>query len=208
MSRLNGWMRRLRNIRFRKRLKNHSFTIFASNCNGTMITHDLGEQFRSPFVNLWIPSEEFVRFLEQPRAYLEQELRFIESSYSYPVAKLGDITLYFQHYENEEQALQIWNRRKDRIHWDNLFVMMTDRDQCTAELLKRFDALPYANKVVFTHVPMADIASAVYIPGFEDQPCVGVCSEFTDAWRGKRYYDSFDFVSWLNGEKNAPCVRQ
>lgn len=199
MSRLNSWMRRLRNARFRRKLKNTEFTIFASNCNGTMIAHDLGQQFRSPFVNLWLTSEDFVRFLEQSRTYLEQELIFIESQYPYPVAKLGDIKLYFQHYATNEQAREAWDRRKERINWDNLFVMMTDRDNCTKELLCRFDALPYENKVVFTHVPMPDIASAVYIPGFEDQNSVGVCSEFVDSWRGKRYYDSFDFVGWLNG---------
>lgn len=200
MSFLNSWLRKLRNRQFRKRLKNDRFSILASNCNGTMITHDLGQQFRSPLVNLWITSEEFVRFLEKPRAYLEQELVFVESHYSYPVATLGDITLYFQHYESPEQVREIWNRRKSRINWDNLFVMMTDRDGCDDALLHRFDALPYENKVVFTHVPRPDIASAVYIPGFENQDSVGVCSEFVDRWRGKRYYDSFDFVSWLNGK--------
>ena len=200
MSRLNSWMRRLRNMRFRRKLKNTDFTIFASNCNGTMITHDLGQQFRSPFVNLWVTSGEFVQFLEQPHHYLEQELVFVESTYPYPVARLGDITLYFQHYESAQQVLQIWKRRKSRINWDNLFVMMTDRDRCTPDLLRRFDSLPYRNKVVFTHVPMPEIASAVYIPGFEDQDSVGVCSEFVDGWRGIRYYDSFDFVRWLNRE--------
>lgn len=199
MSRLNSWLRRLRNKRFRRKLHNKEFSIFASNCNGTMITHDLGQQFRSPFVNLWLTSEDFVAFLEKPKAYLEQELVFMDSQYPYPVAKLGDISLYFQHYETPEQAAQAWNRRKERINWDNLFVMMTDRDNCTQALLHRFDALPYKNKVVFTHIPMPEIASAVYIPGFENQNSVGVCSEFTDRWRGKRHYDSFDFVSWLNG---------
>lgn len=199
MSRLNSWMRKCRNRRLQKRLKNREFTIFASNCNGTMITHDLGQQFRSPFVNLWLTSEDFVCFLEQPRAYLEKELCFVESRYSYPVAKLGDLTLYFQHYENEKQVREIWDRRKKRINWDNLFVMMTDRDGCDAALLRRFDALPYERKVVFTHVPVPEIASAVYIPGFESQDSVGVCSEFVNGWSGKRYYDSFDFVSWLNG---------
>lgn len=200
MSRLNSWMRKCRNRRFRKRLKNEGFTIFASNCNGTMITHDLGQQFRSPFVNLWITSEEFVRFLEHPREYLDKELCFVDSTYSYPVAMLGDITLYFQHYESEKQVREIWNRRKGRINWDNLYVMMTDRDGCDDALLRRFDALPYDNKVVFTHVPQPEISSAVYIPGFEDQNSVGVCSEFVNGWSGKRHYDSFDFVSWLNGK--------
>lgn len=35
--------------RRRKRLKNHDFTILATNCIGTVIYHDLGLEFLSPY---------------------------------------------------------------------------------------------------------------------------------------------------------------
>lgn len=76
--------------------------------------------------------------------------------------------------------------------------MMTDRDVCTYEDLRAFDALPYANKVVFTHVPYPELQSAFHISGFEQEPCVGVCSEFVNGHTGRKWYDAFDYVKWFN----------
>lgn len=199
MSRVNMLMRRIIDGRNRKKLKNKEFSIFASNCNGACICHDLGLQFRSPFVNLWLTAEDFVKLLEDPREYLAAPLEFIEDKkVAYPVARLKDITLYFEHYATQQEATEQWQRRSQRINWDDLYVLMTDRDGCTEELLRRFDALPYQHKAVFTHVPYPDIPSAVYIPGFEKESCVGICSEFKNNYSGKKWYDAFDYVTWFN----------
>jgi uncharacterized protein (DUF1919 family) len=49
---------------------------------------------------------------------------------------------------------------------------MTDKDGATEEHLRSFDALPYP-KIVFTHRRFDHIASACYVPGYEDQGEVG-----------------------------------
>ena len=199
MSKANMLMRRIIDRRNRRKLKNRDFSLFSSNCNGACICHDLGLQFRSPFVNLWLTAEDFVKLLEAPKEYLSAPLEFLEEKeVSYPVARLKDVTLHFQHYGTQQQALEQWQRRVRRINWDDLFVLMTDRDGCTEALLRRFDALPYPHKAVFTHVPYPDIPSAVYIPGFEKEPCVGECSAFKNGYSGKKWYDAFDYVTWLN----------
>lgn len=199
MSRINILIRKLIDKRNRSRLKNRDFSLFASNCNGACICHDLGLQFRSPFVNLWLSSPDFVKLLESPAEYLAAPLEFVEQTeFAYPVARLKDVTVYFEHYASPEEARRQWERRCERINWNKLFVLMTDRDGCTPELLERFDALPYKHKAVFTHCPCPQIASAVYIPGFEDQDSVGVCSEFKDGHSGKKWYDAFDYVKWFN----------
>lgn len=199
MSRANVLLRRVIDGRNRRKLKNKDFSLFSSNCNGACICHDLGLRFRSPFVNLWLTAEDFVKLLEAPRDYLQAPLEFLEQrELSYPVARLRDITVYFEHYASEQEAREQWQRRAERVNWDDLFVLMTDRDGCTPELLRRFDALPYKNKAVFTHVPYPDIPSAVYIPGFEKNECVGVCSEFKNGYSGKKWYDAFDYVKWFN----------
>lgn len=41
----------------RSKLKNHDFTIISNTCVGGVITHYVGEQFRSPTVNLIIYEE-------------------------------------------------------------------------------------------------------------------------------------------------------
>ena len=201
MSRMNLVLRYFRNTYNRLRLTNKDFSVFASNCNGACICHDLGLQFRSPFVNLFLSAPDFVRFLGAPRAYLDAPLDFITTEHPYPVAKLKDITIHFMHYTSPQEAQAAWQRRTNRINWDNLFVLMSDQDGCTPEVMAAFDALPYQNKVIFTHLPQPDIRSAVYIPGFEDQDTVGNCDSYISPWRGKKYFDAFDYTNWFSGGK-------
>lgn len=201
MGRLNNGLRMRINYYNRHKLHCRMISLFSSNCNGACILHDLGLPFQSPFVNLWISAPDFVRFLEAPKEYLTCDLEFVPSDKPYPVARLKDIFVYFEHYESEAEAREQWQRRCARINWEKIFVLMTDRDGCNEDVLKEFDALPYDNKVVFTHIPRPDIASAVYIPGFEDDDQVGVCSEFINSRSGKKYYDAFDYVKWFNEGK-------
>lgn len=198
----NILLRKFIDRRNRARLKNRELSLFASNCNGACICHDLGLPFRSPFVNLWMTAPDFLKLMGAPKEYLAAPLEFLEQTeYPYPVARLRDVKVYFEHYATEQEAQEAWERRTARVQWDKLFVLMTDRDDCTEEVLRAFDALPYRNKAVFTHVPWPDIASAVYIPGFEKDGQVGVCSEFKNGWSGKKWYDHFDYVTWFNEGK-------
>lgn len=67
-----------------------------------------------------------------------------------PIGRIDDIEIIFLHYKSEEEALKKWNRRKERICWDNLFFKMTEQNFCTVNDLKNFDNLPSKNKIVFT----------------------------------------------------------
>lgn len=191
--------RKMINRRNRGRLKNKDFTLLSSNCNGACICHDLGLEFRSPFVNLFLNAQDYLKLLGAPKEYLEKKLEFVNNAgVDYPVAMLGDVTLHFMHYKSENEAQEAWCRRKERMNWENLFVLMSDKDGCNEEILRAFDALPYKNKVVFTHVPHPQIGSAVYIPGFEKEQEVGNCDAFIKPGSGKKYYDAFDYVTWFN----------
>lgn len=181
----------------RKRLTNTDPTIISSNCNGGFIAHDLNLRFNSPFVNLFLTPKDFIRYLKNIEFYQQQNLTFFQTEKAYPVAKLADITLYFMHYHSEQEAEQKWNERTKRMDLDNLFVMMTERDGCEYQDLVEFDALPFKNKVVFIHKNYSEIKSAVYIQGFENNAMVGDIFEYTGL-NGKRYYDQFDYVTWLN----------
>lgn len=99
----------------RNSLKNTNFSLLSSNCMGGFIMHLLGLRFLSPFVNIRVDSNEFVRFVLDYKYYLSRELNFITSSEPYPVAKLDDITLYFVHYSSKEEAEIKWNERKKTI---------------------------------------------------------------------------------------------
>ncbi len=183
----------------RLRLKNRTPSIISSNCNGSMWSHDLRLPFLSPTVNLSFEMNDYVRLLEKLKWYMEQPLiPFADERFDYPCGMLGDIEVRFNHYKTFEEAAEKWQQRKERIDWNNLFVLGIDGDGCTYETLRRFDALPYENKVIFTHRPYPEIQSAYYIPGFEEQDGVGVLLEFKKKFFIRRYLDDFDYVAFLN----------
>lgn len=191
--------RKKKNKLDRKRLKSNDISIIADNCNGGVILHDLGMKFDSPFVNLWIKPKDYLLLLSDLKNYLSKELKFADDEeYSYPVGLLDDVRLYFQHYSTKEEAKKCWDRRVQRIHWDNLYILFSDRDGCTDENLHEYDSLPYKHKIVFTHTKREDISSAIYISGFEDENQVGVLSEWRNPLKGERFIDEFDYVGWLN----------
>ena len=188
----------------RFRLKNTDFSLIASNCNGAMILHDLNMRFNSPFVDLWITPRDFIKMCQNLKNYMNYNLQFItEEGIDYPVGILKDIKIYFQHYKTDKEAEYKWNERKQRINYDNIFILFTDRDGCTKQDLIDFDNLKYKNKAVFVHKPYPDIKSSVYIRGFEQNDSVGMCMNYKGCFSLKRYYDDFDYVSWFNnGTKN------
>ena len=201
MGRLNRLLRKAVNWKYQNRLKNRYFSLLSSNCNGVFILHDLGLRFNSPTVNLWITPHDFVRFLQKPQYYLEQSITFVdEPGVRHPVGRLDDIKIWFTHYSSQEQALEKWNERAARLDYENLFILMSDRDGCTYQDLADFDALPYKNKIVFTHVPYPEFRSAYYLKGWEREECVGECYQFVNGYSGKKHYDAFDYVAWFNGE--------
>lgn len=203
LNRINREIRQYRFKTIQKTVQNTTPSVLASNCTGAFILHDLGLQFRSPFVNLYLSPSDFIAYLSDISHYQAQPLQFVENSgKSYPVGKLGDLTLHFMHYHSEQEATEKWLARSKRIDSDNLFVMMTERDGCSYQNLQDFDRLPFANKVVFTHKPYPEITSAFYIKGFENRGEVGDLFEY-EGLSGKRYYDQFDYVAWFNQAKQA-----
>ena len=115
MSYSNYFFRKIINHANRLRLKNKTFSLFASNCNGCCICHDLGLQFRSPFVNLCLNAEDYIKFLENPKDYLYAPLEFLpDTGKTYPVGVLKDISLHFMHYESSQDAQK--DRKSTRLN--------------------------------------------------------------------------------------------
>lgn len=185
----------------RKKLKRKDVCLIASNCNGGCILHDMRLRFSSPFVNLWIKPSDYLKLLYALKEYMAKELEETkEEGIDYPVGLLGDIKIYFQHYASFDEAKKKWDERKVRMDLENPFVLFSDRDGCTEENLRAFERLPYENKVVFVHEKRPDLSSAVYIKGFEREPCVGACMNLMKG-SVRKYYDQFDYISWFNGKK-------
>ena len=199
-SAINKLQRKAINQTYQKRLTNQGMSVISANCVGAFILHDLNQPFNSPFVNLYLDPSDFVRYLQNIEFYQAQPLQFIQTEKSYPVGLLDDLKVHFMHYHSEQEAKEKWEARSQRLDFDNLFIMMTDKDGgkgAKYEALQAFDNLPYPNKVVFTHKPYPEFKSAFYIKGFENENEVGDLFTFS-GWNGEKYYDQFDYVSWFN----------
>lgn len=185
----------------RLRLKNRTPSIIASNCVGTFIYYDMKLRYQSPTINLSFEMNDYVRFLENLRWYLDQPVvPYADERFDYPCGMIGDVEIRFNHYKTFEEARAKWEERKKRIDWDNLFIIGIDGDDCTYESIQRFDALPYPNKVIFTHKPYPEFPSAHYLPGFEDRESVYRPTDFTGGKLIRRHMDQFDYISFLNGK--------
>jgi uncharacterized protein (DUF1919 family) len=70
---------------------------------------------------------------------------------SVPLAKLDDIEIVFLHYRTQEEAEEKWNRRKQRIKWEKIIVLSTDRDGFDDSTFAEWKKIPYS-KVLFTAI--------------------------------------------------------
>lgn len=201
MDKIKKIMRRILYLKRWDILENRDFSLISSNCNGCIMLNELGLKFRSPFVNLWIPPKDFVKIVSDLNYYMDQPLEFIsEKNISYPIAKLGDATIYFQHYKTVENAKASWNRRVSRINYQNIYILMTDRDGCTYQDILDFDKITIKNKIIFTAKDYENIKSTFCIKGFENCESVGMCYDFIGKFSLKRFYDQFDYIGWFNGK--------
>lgn len=185
-----------------RQLQRSQLSIFSINCFGGSLSHTLALPFRSPFVNLYLSNKDFVKFLENPHFYFGKELVYhgqkmdSKKTYYFPVAAMDDVLLNMMHYKNFEDSVINWEKRKTRINWYNLFVVMWATSQ---EELEKFDSLPYGKKACF--VPFeSDLDSAFYVNPKIRSDLNRFVDIFNDSANGNPfYYDPFDML--LYGKK-------
>lgn len=193
------------NRRNRKRLKNHDFSIICSDCTAGCVCKDLKVRMNSPTRNFYFNADDFIKFCENLDYYLSLSPcpyngDYKENGTQYTMASLGDLKMFLVHYSSVEQAREEWDRRKIRVNQENIFFVMNDRNYCDKTYIQAFNNLPYKNKVCFTHIPYDEFECTYYITGSEKEDYLESLMVFIKQWWIKRYYDQFDWVSWLNGE--------
>lgn len=194
--------------RKRRRLKNHDFSVFSNNCVGGIISHDLGERFNSPTVNLWFKREDFIEFICNLDYYLNAEIvEVFEEGINYPVGRIycGEsyITIYFMHYGSFVEAVEKWEERAKRVRKDNLFVVfeypaINDTPEKQEEMKKRFDTIPYENKVMITKKSALSGKNIVHLKFYDKFHHSGKILEKKNGQSVKRFLDDFDYVTFIN----------
>lgn len=198
-------IRHLRRYRYGilcKQLTNKNFTLLSNNCLGAICLHDIHQPFLTPTVNAGTVPKDFVKFCENLDYYLSLDIKMSkeESSEKVQYGYIGDIRVYFPHFKYYDEPREKWNIRRYRVNKDNIFIMMTERDDCTYEDLVAFDDLPYKNKVVFTVREYPEIKSAFHLKGCVDIKTgqLGYAYEYPHWWSLRRYVEQFDLVNWFN----------
>ena len=202
--------RKIYTNKLRKKNKNNNFTIISQNCIGGVIYHDLGLKFLSPTINMFIEDENFVKLCENLQYYMklkaepeiENYIDPIDNQIHYPKIKVGDLEMCCLHYKNCAEAVEAWNRRKERINYNNVYIIANTWNlHNNHELIKRLEKLPY-KKVVFS-TKECNVDGTLCLPGnfwYLDKRNI-VRPNITDLKdKGyKRYYeDFFDVVKFLN----------
>jgi uncharacterized protein (DUF1919 family) len=178
--------RHLKAILTRPSLEHHDFSIISNNCWGAFVYQDLGLKYRTPFVGLYLYAPDYLRLLRNLRPFLAMRLDFIDpaqSAYaedlrkngtlgSYPVGRLADVEVHFMHYRSKEEATRKWEARTRRINFHKLIVKFCDRDLCSYDLLRQFEALDFPNKICFTARPYQEFPSCICLTECAGQECV------------------------------------
>lgn len=187
------------NLANRKRLNNRNFSIICNNCVGGGISHELGQRFNSPTVNLFMSSEDYIKFLTRLTYYISAPLKEIHSDKGYPVGVIDDITLYFMHYISFEEAFEKWYTRVKRLNFDNLYLILVVQKGCTENIVKRFCNLPYKHKAVLSPkmFPNCDCVYPMPDCAAENGGLIDIC-RYKNKFTGYRWLDEFDYVSFLN----------
>ena len=185
-----------------KLLRKNTPTIFAPNCWGGITYHMLGLPFKSPLINMFVEAKDYIKFLGEPRRYIQRDLEYVKNGYNeemnieYPIVMCDDILFYFNHYTSFECANESWVRRKQRIDWSNVFVMFYDE---RPEYIKEFCEMPYKNKICFAprneELEHSCILTIDYKKEQKDEPLYNIVNR---CGKGEIvYYDIFELL--LNG---------
>lgn len=202
MGRLFRNLKQIDRFLYRKRLRNTTFSLISNNCIGGIISHDLGLQFRSPTIDLFIPDEDFILFCQHLSYYLSLPVVQEDTELDYPVGALqgeyGTVRIHFRHYGSFEEAKDKWEERKSRVDPDNLYVMM-EAKKCGRTRLAQFDRLAIPHKVVLTDGPHPEIPCSFPLDGdfYGDTYFEGKLITYPKR-RLRRYLGVFDYVAFFN----------
>ncbi|MDD3468463.1 MAG: DUF1919 domain-containing protein [Thermoguttaceae bacterium] len=156
-------------------LRTRDFSIISNNCSGGYIYQYFGLLYKTPTVGLYFSNKDYLKLIQNPRYYFSQELQFIALAESqgktilqrrnivFPVAKLGDIEVYFMHYKTEEEAREKWTRRVQRINYDRLVFLFTESKHMDPEHIETFEHIGHPNKIFLTIHDYPDCSSAVKV---------------------------------------------
>ena len=165
----------------RKKIKDTSFSIISNNCWAGDVYRYFGISYQTPTVGMYFYADEYIKFLSNLPYYLScplEKMSFQESKYqeillkkgqeNKLLARLDDVEIVLLHFPDWAEAKEKWDRRVQRINFDNIIVKFSRQNLCSDEHFAAFCNLPFEKKIFFDNKP-SDNPIAVYIPGYEKE---------------------------------------
>ena len=162
----------------KKRINNRDFTIIANNCWAGKAYQYLDMDYLTPTVGLYFFAEDYLKFISNLKYYLSLELQFIDGKQSkyvdvlkerkqldVPIGLLDDVEIVFLHYKSEEEARTKWNRRKERINYDNIIFKFSNMNLCNTEHMQAYDELSFNNKFLLNNKKELTYKSEIFWSG-------------------------------------------
>lgn len=166
----------------RKCIRRKDFTIISNNCWAGKAYQYLDMPYLSPTIGLYFFAGDYLRFVSNLRYYLSLDLTFIPASESryveilkekkqldVPIGILDDVEIIFLHYKSREEAKEKWDRRKQRVNYDNVILKFSNMNLCTADCMRKFDALPFHNKFMLNKNKKTKFESEIYWTGLSNE---------------------------------------
>ena len=137
-------------MKWKRRIGLHckDFSIISNNCTGGYVYQYYGISYKTPTEGIGLSIDDYLKLINRPEHYFKHSLTFIEPSitprykegehFSYPVACIDDIIVYFRHYSTPEIAADKWLRRSSRINYGKLFFLLTESETMRDEHLEIF----------------------------------------------------------------------
>ena len=182
------YLKRRKYIKQLQGLLPHGVSVISSNCLAGRIMQDLGMQYNSPTLGLFIMGPDLNEFLLHLEHYLtESKITFVEHSkwpcmdtrranwkHWYPIGWLdgGKVEIHFLHYHTEQEAAEKWYRRAGRVDFSNLLILASQQNLSTASDVESFRDLPFPRKYIFSSVDVGG-RGVIYMPEFAGQGKVG-----------------------------------
>ena len=193
----------------RKKLNIKNPTIISNNCWAGIVSQYLGIKYYTPTIGLYFFSEEYIKFLEQFDYYIKQKLEIIDTKDSKyydemikknhqnaVVGKLDDVEIVFLHMKTGEEAIEKWNKSVKRINRRNIIFKFCEQNECSSEHIKRFENLPFKNKICFTTKEYPGYKSVIW---FKDQ--VKNEEVVRDYYESHKYLNIIDYINNMEEEK-------
>ena len=197
------------------RLRNRDFTIISNDCCASLIYTNLRMQKDTPTCDMTIGTYNYINFCRHLKEYLTLPVDepTEEDKKKYPGCNvpigilhgeplgLRDVGLVFTHYQTLEEAREKWYRRRERVHYDNLFFILDCGTVNNEKILDAFEKLPYPNKVIFTDLKDKKRWKNTFRFSYFTAENPQKRNHHTIVRFGPlilRGIDEFDYVGWLN----------